>query len=679
MRIDGKTAVLAMLILGVFLIFSAAAAAVGDFVPVADIIDVPGTATVGVPLTLSGTVLPLEADKKDITWSIKDAGETGATITGNIFNTLGAGTVVATATVEGGLAGDGIAAIAAGRFHSMAIKEDGSLWVWGYNAFGQLGVGNTISSPVPIRLGTDADWGVLAPGLYHTAALKTDGSLWTWGWNFNGQLGDGTVSPTKISTSPSRIGTDNDWATLASGNSHTLAIKTDGSLWAWGLNSNGQLGDGSAIQRNAPTRIGTENNWAKLAGGGNYTLAIKKDGSLWSWGQNSFGQLGNDSTDESFFPIRIGAADDWMTVATGTYHSLALKTDGSLWVWGGNASGQLGDGTIFNHTSPVRLGAENNWAALAAGGTHSTALKTDGSLWSWGYNEYGQLGNGSFTYYNNIPAQIGSESDWAMISAGDHHSMGLKKDTRLFDWGYNNYGQVGDDTIINKNVPTLVKAGADFIKDFSITAGDSRVYTVNFVDWNDTVLKTERVAHGLSATAPATPSRIGYIFKGWDKDFTNITGDLTVKALYEYDSNYNYFVYVESAQTEVKAGEYFYLNVMLVGNFNYTQVLASINYDSELFEYIRHIQLTDIATEIKHTGPNNFTARSAPAVNLLIGAPCQPPVMVAQLEFKVKDTYTASSSADFSVPTATVYPTALVGISGIKIGPGNTITIDLNI
>jgi|GEM_PF-1700544 len=675
MKINDKMAILLMLMLGLFLFFSIHAVAAADsFVSVQDIIDVPATVPPGAPLTLSGTVLPADATHKDIKWTVKDAGATGATITDGVFNASVAGTATVTATIENGLAGDNIAVIAAGNLHSMAIKKDGSLWAWGYNAFGQLGNGVNTNSPVPIRVGADNDWAAVAPALYHTAALKTDGSLWTWGFNIYGQLGNGTAQQ---SLSPIHVGTADDWAALAAGNSHTLAIKTDGSLWAWGLNGNGQLGDGTTVNRNVPVRVGAENNWAKLAAGGNFVLAIKTDGSLWAWGQNSFGQLGDNATADRHIPARIGTDTDWTGIAAGTYHSIALKTDGSLWVWGGNASGQLGDGTNINRLAPIRIGTATDWTTLAAGGTHSMAIKADGSLWSWGDNASGQLGAGN-TISRNTPAQVGEENSWAAIAAGDNHSMGLKKDTSLWDWGASNYGQVGDGATTERDTPVLIRVGTSFIKDFIITVGDALNYTVTFVDWDDTVLKTETVAKGASATAPANPERIGYLFKGWDKDFSNITANLTVKALYDYNANYNFFVYVESAQTEVKAGDTFYLNVMLAGNLNYTQVNAMIKYDSNVFEYKNHVQLANIASQVNQVDATNLTVRSAPSVSMFTGAPCLPPVMVAQLEFKVKNNLPISSvSADFTVHTAAVYPTALIGIAGIKIGPGNTITIDL--
>jgi hypothetical protein len=219
------------------------------FVPVTNIIDVPTTTIAGTPLVLGGTVLPLDATNKDITWSIADAGTTGATITGNTLNAAEGGTAVVTATIENGLAGFGdIASLSAGYYHTVALKTDGSLWAWGLNNSGQLGDGTSTNRNSSVRIGVDNDWTAASAGLYHTIAIKTDGSLWAWGDNRYGQLGDGTAAD---HYSPVRIGMDNDWAAVSAGNLHTVAIRTDSSLWAWGDNAFSQLGDGTTTNRNS--------------------------------------------------------------------------------------------------------------------------------------------------------------------------------------------------------------------------------------------------------------------------------------------------------------------------------------------------------------------------------------------------------------------------------------------
>src|SRR3990170_1798433 len=241
--------------------------------------------------------------------------------------------------------------IAAGSYHTLAIKSDGTLWAWGYNYSGQLGDGTTSNKTTPVQIGTGTNWSQIAAGGYHSLAIKSDGTLWAWSGNSFGQLGDGTSRDYK--TTPVQIGTGTNWSQIAAGDYHTLAIKSDGTLWAWGYNSYGQLGDGASGGGNyktTPVQIGTGTNWSQIAAGGYHTLAIKSDGTLWAWGGNSFGQLGDGtSSDYKTTPVQIGTGTNWSQIAAGGYHTLAIKSDRTLWAWG-NYYGQLGDATAWKET-----------------------------------------------------------------------------------------------------------------------------------------------------------------------------------------------------------------------------------------------------------------------------------------------------------------------------------------
>ena len=318
------------------------------------------------------------------------------------------------------------------------------IWFMVVFAFFLISLGNASAAVTP----------KIAAGYSHFLAIKSDGTLWAWGNNRYGQLGDGT---TVYRDSPVQIGAENDWVEVAAGMDHTIAMKSDRTLWAWGRNNSGQLGDGTTTDKYTPVQIGTDYDWDAVAAGGWYTVALKRDGRLWAWGYNGSGQLGDGTTTSRHTPVQVGTDNDWNVLEAGEYHTLALKKNGTLWAWGDNQYGQLGDGTIQGKPSPVPIGTDHDWAAIAAGYYHTVALKTGGTLWAWGKNDYGQLGDGS-TDDKHIPVSIGTDHDWAKISAGYYHSVALKTGGTLWTWGSNQDGQLGDGTIAYRVSPFLVFA-----------------------------------------------------------------------------------------------------------------------------------------------------------------------------------------------------------------------------
>jgi len=310
------------------------------------------------------------------------------------------------------------------------------------------------SKNVPTRIGDATDWKAVSAGSYHSLAIKKDGSLWAWGYNREGQLGDGTAGNYHHKSTPVRVGAANDWKAISAGGEHSLAIKTDGSLWAWGWNSYGQLGDGTGgdeageHNKNVPTRIGDATDWKTVSAGGEHSLAIKTDGSLWAWGKNWYGSLGDGIDEDNNVPVRIGDAVDWKVVsAGGTWvaggHFLGIKSDGSLWAWGANEEGQLGDGTRKHKGDPVCIGDATDWKTISAGESRSVGIRSDGSLWVWGDNYRSRLGDG-MAMSKGTPIRIGTGIGWQTVSGGSAHSLAIKDDGSLWAWGDNLYGELGD-------------------------------------------------------------------------------------------------------------------------------------------------------------------------------------------------------------------------------------------
>lgn len=344
--------------------------------------------------------------------------------------------------------------ISAGGTHTLAIKNDGSLWAWGNNFGGQLGDGTTANSTVPVRVGTDNDWSsVFASSGYFSMALKSDGTLWAWGINWFGQLGNGTTANTAI---PVQVGTDNNWQIISPGNEYVLATKTNGTLWAWGVNNVAQLGNGSYVNISSPEQIGTDTDWTLVDAGFETSMALKANGSIWAWGNNFNGIFGNGTTGTSSnVPILVSATNDWSTF-NASAHVMAKKTDGSLWAWGYNADGQLGDGTATNGLSPVQIGTDLDWDTVIAGGNYTLALKNDATIWHWGNNTFGQYGNGTWFPTSLVPLQNPLYTDWESISVTDATAFGIRTGSNLWGWGSGSFGNIGNGSTINSNTPQTV-------------------------------------------------------------------------------------------------------------------------------------------------------------------------------------------------------------------------------
>jgi len=295
-------------------------------------------------------------------------------------------------------------------------------------------------------------WSFVSNGAGHTLAIKTDGTLWAWGNNNYGQLGAGGVANQHT---PVKVGTDNDWVSVSTNYTVTMARKANGTLWIWGNNDFGQLGLGINYSSTYPLQL-PGNDWQAFSAGSDYCLAVKTNGTLWAWGNNNFGQLGDGSTTNSDVPIQIGTDNNWSVPFAAFENQAALKTDGTLWVWGTNSYGQLGLGNTTQYFTPQQVGTDNDWSKLCNADSYMLALKSNGTLWGWGLNWAGQLGNGTTTS-NNTRLQSGTATNWTAIAGGSSSSVGLQADGTVWAWGSNTSGQAGNNTFID--YPSPVQTG----------------------------------------------------------------------------------------------------------------------------------------------------------------------------------------------------------------------------
>jgi alpha-tubulin suppressor-like RCC1 family protein len=369
------------------------------------------------------------------------------------------------------------------------IKSDGLLYGWGWlesyglsgntSDLGQLQggavytlpnlVGNSLSViKTPIKLGSDT-WIAASAGASHTLAIRSDGTLFTWGNNSSGQLGQGN---TTYLSSPVQVGTSS-WTAVSAGDAHSMAIRSDGGLFTWGNNGSGRLGDGTATSRSSPVQIGTS-SWTAISAGGTHSLALRSDGSLFAWGINTSGQLGQGNTTVRSSPVQIGT-DSWTAIAAGGSHNVAIRSDGALFAWGNNGTGRLGDGTTTSRSSPVQVGADS-WTLVTAGNQHTAGITKNSILYAWGRNNYGQLGLNDLVDTSS-PAQVGTGS-WTAVEAGTWHTVGVRSTGALYAWGYNYDGQLGDGTVDTRSSP--VQIGSD-IDHLTASAGGAHTITLKTV------------------------------------------------------------------------------------------------------------------------------------------------------------------------------------------------------
>lgn len=306
------------------------------------------------------------------------------------------------------------------RFTTVALRSNGTLWSWGDGCFGALGSGYAFDRNSPVSVvGGFTDWCQASIGSYRVAAIRTNGTLWAWGRNIFGGIGDGTVA--NRSSPVSVVGGFTDWCQISAGAFHTAAIRTNGTLWSWGSNYGGEGGAGDVIDRSSPVSvIGGFTDWCQVSAGYTHTAALRTNGTLWAWGCNSSGQLGDGTVVNKSSPVAVvGGFTDWCQISAGFNHTAAIRTNGTLWTWGYNGSGLLGHntGSACGRSSPVSVvGGFTDWCQVDAGSINTAAIRTDGTLWVWGFNTGGQIGDGTTVAKSSPVSVVGGFTDWSQVA-----------------------------------------------------------------------------------------------------------------------------------------------------------------------------------------------------------------------------------------------------------------------
>ncbi|MGE8431229.1 T9SS type A sorting domain-containing protein [Chryseobacterium joostei] len=367
-----------------------------------------------------------------------------------------------------------------GETFSVALKEDGTLWMWGQNVNGILGNGSGTVTIVqhPTQIGTDNDWTDISVGRWFVLAKKSNNNLYGWGDNQFGNLGNGNNT---AQYSPIMIA--QNVKSFSAGYHHSMIVKTDGTMWGTGYNEWGNLGKGTLVgyYNTWQQEASLSTDWDKASAGYYNSFGIKTNGTLWSCGANVQGQTGTGVTAGAASNFaQIGTDTNWKDVSCGVYHVLGLKTTGKLWGWGYSANGRLGivgAGAQYFRT-PQAIEASSDYSQIATSWDASAIVKSDNTLYAFGVNHNGITGGTTADTYNLAPQQIGTDTNWKTLAlrVGGYHFGAVKNDTSLWAWGADNLYQLGngDGITADSKVPTQVVC-SEFLSTNEIKANESKL------------------------------------------------------------------------------------------------------------------------------------------------------------------------------------------------------------
>ena len=470
--------------------------------------------------------------------------------------------------------------IAIGANHTIAIDENGDLWGWGNNEFGQVGYGEEfIYSISPIKIMEGVKFKAVAAKENHSIALDEEGYIWEWGDNRDENLGN--VS-TGLIFSPTKFLTDIKFSKVFAGSNFNMAIDLEGKVWAWGVNSNGQLGNNTTSNSVSPVKVETSDNFTQISTSYGYSVALDEEGNIWAWGKLEYNANENIMTENlGIVPTKLNLETTFNKISAGKDFILALDGEGDIWVYGNNSYGQLGNGNLDNSFEGFnKITSSGKFKDIQAGENYTIAIDLNGNIWSWGDNTYGQLGKNTIGGYDSSTAKRTNGTIFKKIITGTSTVMTIDEKGRTWGWGNNEFGQI---IVFGENIDRPTK----------IT---EKTFTVKFYSLGE-VVKEQIVAKYEDAIPPDVTLN-GCSLQGWDKTYTNITQDLDINAIWL--TSYKVEHYLEDIDLQnyiILANETQIIENQLLGS-----IAIAISKEFEGFEYDEQNPENIVSAEIIQNG-----------------------------------------------------------------------------